>query len=374
MKALIRQFLGKNHSWSVCGWGITRGLLGLGHQVDLFSTDGVQHLPHDLKSRLIGYTEENQSKTFGQNPNSSYDACISYTCMKNFPAYLQHSKSNRLGIWVWEWSGKNALPNGFAKHYRSCDYLCVPSQFGKQVFMDSGVPESALRVIPHGINSTDYQDNATIELPTRRHFKILANIAQNHRRKNIPGLLEAYGKAFTSKDDVCLILKAKDKPVRMAFEVSLQDCLNKFHRQFPDHAEIKIFSDFVDNIATVYHSVDAVFTMSHCEGFYFPALEARAAGKLSIAPRHGGQLDLLDETNALLVGGREVSADPRSMYWEQKNNSLWFQPSVDEAVEKLRFAYQNYEKLNMEIDKQRSDVYAAYDWQAIASKFLELCK
>jgi glycosyltransferase involved in cell wall biosynthesis len=374
MKVLIRQFLGgKSHSWAICGYGIARGLLGLGHQVDLFSTDGTGYLPKDLEPYLIGYTEENKSEVHGRLPDAVYDAQISYTCMKNFPYLLRNGNQNRFGIWVWEWAGRNSLPTGFAKHYKSCDYLCPPSQFGKQVFMDSGVPESGIKVIPHGIDAASYQKTSTIVLPTQKRFKLLANIAQSHRRKNIPGLLEAYGKAFTDKDDVCLILKAKDKPVTMAFEVSLKDCLARFYQQFPKHAEVKVFSEYVDDISDLYRSVDATFTMTNAEGFYFPALEARASGKLSIAPGWGGQLDLLNDSNALLIGGKEERADPRSIYWESKP-SIWFQPSIDDAVEKLRYAYQNYEKLNSAIDKQRNDVYATYDWKVIAQQFMSLCK
>jgi len=375
VKVLLRQFLGgKNHSWMHVGCGIARGLLHLGHQIDLFSTDGIGYLPKDLEPYLLGHTKENSLEVHGISPRQEYECQISYTCIKNFPHLLRNGNQNRFGIWVWEWAGRNSLPTGFAKHYKSCDALCVPSQFGKQVFMDSGIPENAIKVIPHGIDVANYQKTSTIALPTKKKFKILGNIAQNHSRKNIPGLLEAYGKAFTDKDDVCLILKAKDKPVTMAFEVSLKDCLAKFYQQFPNHAEIKLYSEYIDDISDLYRSVDAVFTMSHCEGFYFPAIEARAAGKLSIAPGWGGQLDLLNDANALLVNGKEERADPRSMYWEPKTNAIWFQPSVDDAVEKLRYAYQNYEKLNADIDKQRSDVYATYDWKNIASQFMSLCK
>lgn len=373
MKVLVRQFLGKNHSWSVVGWGVARGLLGLGHQVDLFSTDGINYLPKDLHQNLIGYTKENELTVQGRTPDQEYECQISYTCMKNFPYLLRNGNKNRLGIWVWEWAGKNSLPTGFAKNYKACDYLCVPSQFGKQVFMDSGVPEASLKVVPHGIDVASYQKTTTIQMPTNKKFKILANIAQNHRRKNIPGLLEAYGKAFNKQDDVCLILKAKDKPISMAFETSLKECLSRFHQQFPNHAEIKIFSEYVEDMSDLYRSIDTVYTMSHCEGFYFPALEARAAGKLSIAPGWGGQLDLLDTTNSLLVEGKETRADPKSMYWESKN-AIWFQPSIGDAIEKLRYAYQNYEKLNQNIDKQRADVYDKYDWKVIASQFVSLCK
>ena len=54
MKILIRQFLGKNHSWSVCGWGIANSLISKNHHVDLFSTDGIENLPANLKPNLIG--------------------------------------------------------------------------------------------------------------------------------------------------------------------------------------------------------------------------------------------------------------------------------------------------------------------------------
>lgn len=374
MKILVRQFLGKNHSWAHVGHGISKALIKDGHEVHLFSTDGIKNLPSSLKNNLIGYTEENQSQVFGKLPDQSYDSQISYTCMKNFPYLLGNGNKNRFGVWCYEWAGKNILPNGFAKYYQSCDMICAPSEFAKQVFLDSSIPNDRIRVIPHGINVAEYQQTTIIKLPTNKKFKILANIAQNHLRKNIPGLLEAYGKAFTNKDDVSLILKGKDKVVTTQFEVSIRDCLDNFYKKFPNHAEIKLFSEFIEDISSLYRSVDAVYTMSHCECFYFPGLEAMAAGKISIAPSWGGQLDFLNEGNALLVNGKEGRANPKSMYWESKYNAIWFEPSTDDAADKLKIAYENYEKLNATIDKQRVDVYNKYDWDNITSQFLDLCK
>jgi glycosyltransferase involved in cell wall biosynthesis len=374
MKILIRQFLGKNHSWSCCGWGWARALKNLGHEVTLFSTDGIKYLPADLKENLIGFTEENHPKIYGKAPVISYDCQISYTAMKNFPAYLSNGKKNRLGIWCYEWTNKNILPTGFAKHHQSCDMVCPPSQYAKRVFMESGIPENKITVISHGINIDEYKNTSTIHLPTKKKFKILANIAQNHKRKNIPGLLDAYGKAFTNNDDVCLIIKAKDRPTKFPFEVSLKDCLHTFYQKYPQHAEIMLYSQFIDNMSDLYRSVDCIYTMTHCECFYFPGLEAMASGKLNIAPAWGGQVDFLNDTNALLVSGNEERADPKSMYWESKNNAIWFRPSIDDAVDKLRFAYQNYEKLNEGIDKQRADVYAKFSWENVTKQFLGLCK
>ena len=62
------------------------------------------------------------------------------------------------------------------------------------------------------------------------------------------------------------------------------------------------------------------------------------------------------------------------MYWESRNNAVWFKPSIDDAVDKLRYAYNNFEKLNEAIDKQRPDVYARYSWENVTKQFLDLCK
>jgi len=371
MKILIKQFLGKNHSWSVCGWGIARALKKLNHEVHLFSTDGIDHFPLDLKENLIGYCNSNSFTLIsGRDADKNYDMQISYTAPRNFPFYLSNGSKNRFGIWTYEWNGKNVLPSGFAKNHQHCDAILAPSNFSKDIFINSGVPENKIKVIPHGIDKTQYVGTSTIQLNTNKKFKILANIAQNHKRKNIPGLLEVYGKAFTKNDDVCLILKGKSKKVENTFDVSLDDCIKNFKKQFPNHAEYKIYTEFIDDISSLYRSVDAVFTMSHGEGFFFPGLEAAASKKITIAPNYGGQLDFLNLNNSLLISGTEERADPKSMYWEQKNNAVWFRPDIDDAVDKLRHAYENFEDFNSNIDNK--SIIENYKWDNIVQQMLKL--
>lgn len=375
MKVLIRQFLGKNHSWSVCGWGIAKSLIKQGHSVDLFSTDGIKNLPEDLKNNIIGYHEENDpNNVVGLRPSANYDCQISYTAMKNFPINLGNGSKNRFGIWCYEWAGKNVLPNGFAKHYKSCDKLITPSNFTKQVFIDSGIPASSIEVVAHGVEDNYFNSNSTMTLPTNKSFKILSNIAQNHLRKNIPGLLSSFGKAFTNKDDVCLILKAKHKPVKNTFDISLDDCLSNFYKKYPNHAEIKVMSNFIPDMSELYRSVDAVFSLSYCEGYLMPMLESIASGKLAIAPNWGGQLDFLNNDNALLISGKEVRADPKSMYWESKSNAIWFDASTDDAADKLQYAYKNYKTLNSKIELNKHEIQKNHSWDTITNKILGFCK
>jgi glycosyltransferase involved in cell wall biosynthesis len=382
-KILIKQFLSKNMSWSICGWNIAKSAKELGHEVDLFSTDAfssndIGHLPKDLYSNLIGYCLEKDPKgqVFGRMPEKNYyDVCFSYTAPINWGQHLQYTKGNKnkLAQWVFEWRGKNILPQGFAKNHIFVDKIVSPSTFGKQIYEESGVPSDKIVVIPHGISS-EYLGISTMDLGITKTFKILSNIAQNHIRKNIPGLLDAYGRAFTSKDDVCLILKAKERPITMQFEVSLKDCLSNFYRKYPKHAEIKVMSDFIDDMSALYRSVDCVYSLSHAEGYYLPASEALLSGKINICPRWGGQLDFLNDDNALLVSGKEERALPESMYWEAKQNAIWFQPSIDDAVSKLRYAKDHYVELNKKLEENRVKLYEQYNWKKITKDILSLAE
>ncbi len=374
MRILIKQFLGKLHSWSVFGWGIAESLIKAKHEVHLFSTDGIKHLPINLKSNLIGYTEENAPKIFGKSPDKNYDCQISYTALKNIPHYLCNGSKNRFNCWAFEWAGKNVLPTGFAKNYKYCDKLLVPSQFVKSIYMDSGIPESVIEIVPHGVSENYINNTSTIKLPTTKKFKLLANIAQNHKRKNIPGLLEAYGKAFNKNDDVCLIIKGKEKPITQQFEISLNSYLSDFNRKFPNHAEIKVYSEFLPDISSLYRSIDATFSLPYCEGFYFPGLESIISGKLAIAPNWGGQIDFLNSSNSLLIDGTEERADPTSMYWENKINAIWFKPSIEDAVNKLQYAYHHFQSLNSKIELQRIGLYNRYSWDAVTQQIMGLCK
>ena len=113
MKVCWMGFLGKSHSWSIVGQSICRELIKLGHDVHLFSTNGLQYFPEDLKQNLIGYVEENSKNVTGRLPDKIYDVKLSYTCPINWQNYLNGGK-NKLVCWVYEWL---IYPYGFAKNH-----------------------------------------------------------------------------------------------------------------------------------------------------------------------------------------------------------------------------------------------------------------
>ncbi len=378
MKICWFGFLGKNHSWSIVAQNISRELVKLGHDVDLFSTNGDQHFPDDLRPYLKGAIDENFPVTPENFPqvvasklDATYDMQLSYTALRNFDNYFIRGNKNRFGIWNYE---TTVLPKAFAKYARGVDKVCPSSQFSKKIFMDNGMPEDRQVVIPHGIHYDRFQGLGKYPLKTTKKYKVMCNIAQPHLRKNIPGLLKAWGKAFTKKDDVCLVLKISKKSPNPMFDVPFNEIFNAFKKEFKNHAEVEVIDTFITDIETLYNACDVVFTMTHAECFWMPGLEGFAADKIVMSPRYGGQLDFMNDDNSILIEGKQIRADNRMQYWEPSPYAAVFDPSVDDAAKKLKDVIANYGDYHKKFSPKMQELLPEYSWTKVAERFIALCQ
>lgn len=372
-------FLGKNFSWSIVAQNLSRELIKLGHNVDLFSTNGIQHFPNDLLPNLKGYIEEgtlvshdNYNDLISSKLDKNYDMQLSYTALKNFPNYFVRGNKNRFGIWNYE---TTILPKAFAKYYKSVDKVLPSSKFSKDIFTSNGMPEDHQVVIPHGIYPDKFKNSLKYPLKTKKKYKILVNIAQPHLRKNIPNVLKAYGKAFTKKDDVCLILKVSKKSPQITTDsVPFNEIYKEFREEYRNCGEIEIIDQFIEDIESIYNACDIVFSMSHAECFWMPGLEGFGANKIVIAPRYGGQLDFMNDDNSLLIDGKEIRADVRMQYWEPSPYAKVFEPDVDKAAYLLKEAVKNYGDYHSKFSPKMQELSLEYTWENAAKKIIGLCK
>jgi glycosyltransferase involved in cell wall biosynthesis len=378
MKVCWFGFLAKNHSWSIVAQNISRQLIKAGHQVDLFSTNGLQHFPPDLKPYLKGYLDEgtavtpaNFSELIAGKLLPVYDMQMSYTALRNFPHYFTRGNKNRFGIWNYE---TTVLPTAFAKYGDAVDLVLPSSNFSKKIFTDNGMAADKQVVVPHGIHLDRFQNLGKHPLRTKKKYKVLCNIAQPHLRKNIPGLLKTWGKAFTSADDVCLVLKISRKSPNPMFDVNFNDIYKDFQKKFKKHAEIEIIDTFIPDIEPLYNACDVLITMSHAECFWMPGLEAFAANKVVIAPRYGGQLDYMNDENSILIDGKNIRADLRMQYWEPSIYASVFDPDTDQAAAKLKDVIRNYDDYLQKFSPKMQELLPNYTWDKVADRIVSLCK
>jgi len=360
MRVKIQQFLfGKCHSWAVVGKCIGRELLNQGHNVDFVSTDGI-------KNKYVPTYAKNHIK----QPYGRYDMQISYTAMKNFPQYLHNGNKNRFGIYNYDGS---VLPDHWAKYHQFVDKLLPSSEYAKKVFIDAKVPENKLVVVPHGIDLGDFNVEP-YKLKTKKSIKILNVCGQIHRRKNFTGMLDAYGKAFSKKDDVCLVLKVVDKKPNGRFELSFKDLYKKWCVKNKNAPEVEIIYEYIDKIESVFLACDIHFSLSNIECFHIPSLQSMAAGKLTIQSNYGGSVDFMNNNNSLLVDGKIGRCPPTYQYWTPSPYAEMFIPSIDDAVEKLRYAVNNYGNLIEKFSPNMKDTVQEYTWENVSKQIMGLVK
>jgi len=352
MRVKIQQFLyGKNHSWSVVGQNVGRALLKRGHEVDFVSTDGVkdEFVPDDLRPHIK------------ENPGKDYDLQFSYTMMKNFPNYLNPAYGGkRAGLWLYEY---DVMPKGSVKYVNHVDKFLIASKFFWNVCKENKIPEEKMEMFPHGVDWERFENAIPMPLRTSKTRKILVNFAQPHLRKNVRGTLEAFGRAFTSKDDVAFVLKVKDKKPEQQFEISWKEEFSRFKKRFKNHPECLVLDKFIPKIEDLYAACDILCMLPHCEGFFLPAIEALSANKVVIAPRYGGQLDFLNDENSILVDGKVARADPKAMYWSSSLYASWFKPSVEDAAEKLKYVVDNYNEVHKNIKFPDDEFKKYFSWE-----------
>jgi len=375
MRIKIQQFLfGQNHSWSIVGQNIGRSLIKRGHNVEFISTDEVP------KEERYKFLPDDLRKFVRDKPSGTYDCQISYTAPLNWPKYMKWGKKNRFAIWNYEYDNKKTdskyltLLRGFGKFYNSADLVLPSSEFTKKVFQSMKIPDEKMVVVPHGIHLSDYEGDNPWPLRTKKKRKILLNIAQPHRRKAIHLALEAFGKAFTKDDDVCLVAKVfKQNKSKGQFNVNFPDLYRSFEKKFPNHAEVEFVYQYIPNIADLYKACDINFSATHAECWHLPSLEAIACGLVNVVPRYGGQLDFCNDDNSLLIEGRVVRAPREHQYWQHNPHAVHFKVDTDDAAEKLQLSVNKYDSLREKLALHMKKTAKHFTWDNATQQILDLC-
>lgn len=360
-KIKFQQFLfGKNHSWSIVSQNLAYQL-SKDNDVHLYSTDG-----YDKKFDI--FKLKNSFEASSLKNDDKFDVQISYTAPHNFPFFLQNGISNRLAIWCYEFP---IIPSNMIKYFDIPDYILPPSKFAKDSFVACKVPESKCKIIPHGINLDVFKNKEKFKLKTKKTMKFLMPLGQPHLRKGIAETIEAFYKAFTDKDDVCLVAKVP-KASTARHDVNIYVILQELNKKYKQHPDVELITDFVPSMIDLYNACDVIYLLTKAEAFFMPGLEGIAANKIILTTNYGGQLDYLNEGNSLLVSGELERVNQKALYWNGDFRNVWFKPNIDDAVDKLRLVYNNYDNLLSSYQKEYNQILYNYTWESAANKIREL--
>jgi glycosyltransferase involved in cell wall biosynthesis len=203
------------------------------------------------------------------------------------PNWIRPKSGKLVVVQPWEFG---SLPVQWVKDLAQVDEIWVPSQYVRNVYVDSGVPANKVFVVPNGVDTATFNPQAApMKLPTTKKFKFLF-VGGTILRKGPDVLLKAYLDAFTAADDVCLVIKdfgGKTVYAGQTFEEKIRAAQSQ-----PNAPQILYLNDELtpEEVPALYRACDCLVLPYRGEGYGLPAVEAMACG-LPVMVTAGGATD-----------------------------------------------------------------------------------
>lgn len=302
---------------------LAEALAARGHRVGLHSTEG----PGDFEPSPAFLAGNPRVAALHQAVQSMPAATTDVTSRLLYPPRVADARArmNLLHAYPWEESG---FPQEWVEEFNdSLQGISCVSHHVEKIMVDNGVS------VPLGVcwNGVDHWEqivaDATYPVPGKG-FRFL-HVSSCFPRKGVDAMLDAYGKAFSCADDVCMVIKTFANPHN-----EVHAWLDAARAAKPDYPAVHIIEGDISDaqLKHLYSSCNALVAPSRAEGFGLPMAEAMLMDLPVITTAWGGQLDFCNPQTAWLVDYRFVRAQTHF----HLHNSVWAEPDVDALAKAMR--------------------------------------
>lgn len=260
----------------------------------------------------------------------------------------------------WE---ESQFPLDFVQGFNSqLDGLTFMSSYVLKIMQDNGV-SPPLGVVGLGVDHIQRQTPEPYEKNLGCGFRFL-HVSSCFPRKALDVLLEAYALAFTSRDDVTLIVKTFPNPHNNApaMTAAFQETPNA-----PD--VILINEDITDGcLLDLYRRSHCLVAPSRGEGFGLPMAEAMAQKLPVITTNFGGQTDFCTPETAWLVDYSFQKAGTHLSHF----GSVWAEPDVRHLAQRMGAVFRADEaQIHTKTEAAYERITSHYTWKASAQRLSE---
>ena len=243
----------------------------------------------------------------------------------------------------------------------------VPSTFAGEILRDIGVPPDEIRLLPHGYSPEFLDVGPQAPLATRKSFRFLAVInSYDPSRFGLDLLLRGYRQAFSSSDDVCLVIRDYGGDASATAELISQS----------EGPEILYYAQFIakPELGAFYSACQAFVSPYRGEGFGMKILDAAVLGLPLVAPAYGGPTDFCPVEKVHPVAFDEVAVgdclETRELQWREELR--WCEPRVEDLAVRMRLVYDDYSSAQKKAEELRDQVVERFSWGRAARKLIEI--
>lgn len=228
-------------------------------------------------------------------------------------------------------------PQEFIDNMNEAKFVLALSSYNEKVYKDVlDEPEKVFRVnFPLFNRNLKPDGKALILNKMRNKFKFLF-VGRIDVRKNIDELMKAFTEEFGKNPNVVLILKVYSPNYTVPLWIK-----NK-----KPSKNIVWFPDKISDMSLLYRACDAYVTADLGEAWSAPTQEAMLCGLPSIAPRHSGHLDYMNDDNSWLVNvsdWKPIGRRKDNLYESLlPSNGLVKYPEFNDLKTKMRDVYETF--------------------------------
>lgn len=254
-----------------------------------------------------------------------------------------------IGQWAWE---TDVLPPGWLPAFGLLEEIWAFSTFvGENLGPLSPVPVS---VVPMSVTVAE---PSAAQLPIARDgrftFLFMFDFFSTMRRKNVPGLLEAFTRAFAPGEGPRLLLKTINGDLRPEAKAELR-------RQTEERPDIELIDMYLDpaQTAALLSRADCYVSLHRSEGFGLTLAESLALGTPVITTGYSGNMDFTTPENSYLVKWTPTDVGPDCEIYPAEGS--WAEPDLAHAAELMRRVWQRPEEAQAKAQRGRADIHRLY--------------
>jgi glycosyltransferase involved in cell wall biosynthesis/predicted O-methyltransferase YrrM/cyclopropane fatty-acyl-phospholipid synthase-like methyltransferase/Tfp pilus assembly protein PilF len=268
-------------------------------------------------------------------------------------------------IQPWEYG---SLPKAWVDAAANVDEFWVPSPAVRAMYLTSGIAPEKVRVVPNGVDTRKFRPGLSpMPLATKKKFKFLF-VGGTIFRKGPDVLLEAFSQAFTSADDVCLVIK--DFGGNSFYQGQTAESAIQALKQKPGAPEILYLKDEIssEQMPSLYATCQCLVLPYRGEGFGMPVLEAMACGLPVIVTAGGATESFVSDEAGWKIFGSYIRLADHIGEMKLVKPGWMLQPNTEHLVELFKLAARNPEECRRRGAIGRAIAEKRFDWNDIAAE------
>jgi len=272
------------------------------------------------------------------------------------------------------------IPERWVNICNSCDIIMTASEFSKRQFVNSGVKENIIHIIPHCHDEEIWNPKVkSLNIKNKTDFNFLF-IGDYTPRKGGDLLIKSFIKAFEGNKNVSLTLKSYFNSFSVKHQKELIDriltIINNSGVSESKRPKIFFYGNPIDEclMPRFMNSFDCLVSPHHGEGFGLAMSQMMFLGKPTISTNYSGNLQFMTEENSYLIDtcGLETVDDEMAKINPNFEGKKWIKINEESLIECMRNVVYNQGEALEKGEKAFDDMKKRFSSKVVSNQIIKL--